>query len=122
MKLFFLGLMSFFYIGAGLNHFIDPGFYLPMMPPYIPAHRLMILVSGVVEVACGIFLIPKRTRSLAAWTIIAMLISFFSVHIYMLQFRGSLFVDVPEVILWARIPLQFVFIYWAYVYTEKSRR
>ncbi len=122
MKLFFLGLMSFFYIGAGLNHFIDPGFYLPMMPPYIPAHRLMILVSGVVEVACGIFLIPKRTRSLAAWTIIAMLISFFSVHIYMLQFRGSLFVDVPEAILWARIPLQFVFIYWAYVYTEKSRR
>ena len=102
------------YVLAGLNHFRVPEFYLRLMPPYIPEHQLMILLSGIAEFTLGILLLFKRTRKLASWGIIAMLLVFFSVHIYMLQERHTVFADVPEVILWIRIPLQFVLIYWAY--------
>lgn len=109
-----LYLMAAIYILAGINHFRAPEFYLRMMPPYIPNHELMILLSGVAEVLLGVLLLFGRTRKLASLGIIAMLIVFFTVHIYMLQERHTVFADIPEAILWIRIPLQFVLIYWAY--------
>ena len=30
-------LLALFYVGAGVNHFIHPDFYLKMMPPSLPA-------------------------------------------------------------------------------------
>ncbi len=106
--------MATLYILAGLNHFRVPEFYLRLMPPYIPEHQLMILLSGIAELTLGILLLFKRTRKLASWGIIAMLLVFFSVHIYMLQERHTVFADVSEAILWIRIPLQFILIYWAF--------
>lgn len=113
--------MAFFYFGAGVNHFISPETYIAFMPPYIPAHLEMIYLSGVAEIAFAVLLLFKKTRSFAAWGIIAMLIVFFAVHIYMLQERHTLFSDVPEWLLWFRIPLQFLFIFWAYNYTKTKQ-
>ena len=54
------------YVGAGFNHFLNPDFYISIMPPYIPAHGLMVALSGVAEILLGLALIPKRTRRIAA--------------------------------------------------------
>jgi len=104
------------YILAGLNHFRVPKFYLHLMPPYIPAHRLMVLLSGVAEVALGILLLFPVTRSLAAIGIILMLLVFMTVHIYMLQERNGKFASIPSWILWARIPGQALLTCWAWLY------
>ena len=37
---------ALFFVGAGVNHFIRTGFYLRMMPPYVPLHLLMVQISG----------------------------------------------------------------------------
>lgn len=121
MKRAALYLMAVFYIVAGLNHFRDPVFYLPMMPPWIPAHETMILLSGVAEVALGIALLFVKTRRLAAWGIIAMLIVFLPVHIYMYQFRETTFAHLPAIALLLRFPLQLIFIGWAYIYARKPQ-
>jgi len=112
-----LYIMAAAYILAGLNHFRAPGFYRPMMPPYIPKHNLMIALSGAAEVILGSALFFQPVRALAAWAIILMLLVFYSVHIYMWQNRKTVFAKVPPAILIGRLPLQLVLIYWAYLYT-----
>lgn len=85
-----------------------------MMPPYIPNHKLMVLLSGVTEVICGVGLLFSATRPLSAWGIIAMLLVFFTVHIFMVT--SNKFYKISKAFLWGRIIFQFVFIYWAYLY------
>ena len=112
-----LFLMAAFYVGAGINHFINPGFYVHIMPEWLPAHGLLVAVSGVAEVGLGLALLVPRLRPHAAWAIIAMLAVFFSVHIDMLAHHERF--DVPYWGLVLRIPLQFLLIAWAAVYARR---
>ena len=107
--------MAFLYIAAGVYHFVKPKFYLYMIPRYIPAHKLMVLLSGIAEIVLGIMLLFPETRSVAALGIILMLISFFPVHIYMLTDEVK-FAKISKIFRWGRIPLQFLLIWWAYSY------
>ena len=47
-------LLAVFFIFAGANHFIKPEFYLALMPPYLPAHEALNIISGLAEIAGGI--------------------------------------------------------------------
>lgn len=106
--------MAGIYISAGLFHFIKPEFYIRIIPPYLPGPRLLVFLSGIAEVVLGIGLLLPETRSLAAWSIILMLLAFMPVHIYMLQ--SERFRKLPRWALWVRLPLQGVLMYWAYLY------
>jgi len=117
MKMIALYLMAAAYILAGLNHFRAPRFYRPMMPPWIPLHEPLIFLSGVIEISLGILLLWPQTRPLAAWAVIAMLVAFMPVHIYMYQARETVFQNISTTVIIARIPLQFALMYWAYLYT-----
>lgn len=110
-----LYLMAFVYIGAGITHFVNPRMYLAIMPPYIPAHQLMVALSGVAELVLGIGVLLPATRSLAAWGIILLLIAVFPANLYMVT--SDKFAHLPQWILWARLPLQGVLIWWAWKYT-----
>jgi uncharacterized membrane protein len=113
-----LYLMAFIYVLAGINHFRAPQFYMPMMPPWIPAHQAMISISGLAEIVLGLLLFYPPTRALAAWGVIALLVAVFPVHIYMYQARDSVFAQIPTMMIVVRIPLQLFFICWAYIYTR----
>jgi uncharacterized membrane protein len=112
-------LMGLLYIVAGINHFWHPSFYLNIMPPYLPWHEALMYLSGVIEIFLGLLIFIPRYRTLAAWAIIAMLIAFMPVHIHMLM-NPQLYPDIPEYVLWLRLPLQGVLIAWAYWYTRPS--
>jgi uncharacterized membrane protein len=112
--------MALLYTCAGINHFLSPAFYEAIMPSPVPFHTLCIVLSGICEIALGILLFPLKTRKAAAWLIIAMLIAFFAVHIHMLLNYW----DTGGTLLWIaiiRIPIQFVLIRWAYVFTKKPQ-
>ncbi|HLP10450.1 MAG TPA: hypothetical protein VK177_00865 [Flavobacteriales bacterium] len=110
--------MIVLYIVAGINHFINPQFYLKIMPPYIPYHLAMVYVSGVCEIGFALLLIPPKTRRVGAWLIIFMLIAIFPANIQMaIDWYAQ---DHPQ--LWAafvRLPLQLVLIWWAWLYAKK---
>jgi uncharacterized membrane protein len=110
--------MGFLYFTAGVLHFTNPGFYLNIMPPYIPLHLEMVYLSGIIEIVLGVGLIPARTRAYSAWAIIAMLIAFMPVHVHMIINHAELFAETPLWMLWLRIPLQAMLILWAWVYTR----
>ena len=116
--LFFLYLMALLLVGAGINHFIHPQTYMRIMPPYIPFHLSMVYISGACEILFGLLLLPVSTRPVAAWMIIVLLIAVFPANIQMaLDFRAK-----ENPYLWLallRLPLQLVFIRWAWLYTHK---
>lgn len=110
-------LLGLLFILAGINHFVQPGFYVAIMPPYLPWHLELVYLSGLFEVVLGVLLLIPRTTALAAWGLIALLVAVFPANLHMAM-NPELFPGISPVILWARLPLQGVFIAWAYWYTR----
>ena len=76
-------LLSLFMLGAGVNHFLNPDFYVRIMPPYLPWHRELVYASGVFEAAFGLLLLIPRFTRIAAWGIIAVLLAVFPANMHM---------------------------------------
>ena len=110
-----LYVMAGMYIFAGSMHFIKPKMYMRIMPLYIPKHRVLVHLSGIVEILLGIGVCFDATRKLSTFGIILMLGVFLSVHFYMLSGEKAS-AGIPRWILLLRIPLQFLLMYWAYCY------
>lgn len=110
-------LLGIAFIVAGLNHFWSTDFYLRMMPPYLPWHLPLVLISGVCEVALGVLVLVPRFTPFAAWGLIALLIAVFPANLHM-ALNPSLFPEVKPLLLWLRLPLQAVLIAWAYWFTR----
>lgn len=121
MKKILLFLMAGFYVLAGINHFVNPQFYIDLIPPYFPFKEFINIISGIIEIALGILLIPKQTRKWAGYAIILMLIAFIPSHVYFVQIgsciEGGLCVS--EFAGWARLiaihPLLIAWAYWVAV-------
>jgi uncharacterized membrane protein len=112
-------LLAIFMVGAGVMHFVKPEFYLKIMPPYLPWHLELVYLSGIFEAALGLLLLVPRFSRLAAWGIMALLIAIFPANIHVFQHQELL--PAPPVIHLLRLPLQAVFILWAYWHTRPSR-
>jgi uncharacterized membrane protein len=97
-------LLAVVFIGAGILHFVHPETYLRIMPPALPAPQLLVLLSGVAEVAGGLGLLLPATRRWAAWGLLALLVAVFPANVHMLQLHEQL--HIPLWALWARLPLQ----------------
>lgn len=106
------------FILAGVNHFLNPEFYLVMMPPILPAHELLNVASGALEVGLGVLLCIGKTRVFAAWSLILLLIAVYPANIYMAMEAGKS-IDVEPWIAYIRLPFQFLFIWWVYLQTKK---
>ena len=111
-----LYLMAFLYIIAGINHFRRPGMYIRIIPPIFKNPKLINTLSGVAEILLGVLLLFPFSKRFAAWGIIALLIAIFPANLFMFQDKKASF-GLPKWILFVRLPLQIVLIYWAYQYT-----
>jgi uncharacterized membrane protein len=109
--------MSFFYLAAGMNHFVNPMVYLPMIPPFLPAPNVLNALSGGAEMILAMMLIRPEVRSIGAWGVILLLISVFPANIYMYTQGGAAY-GVPDWVLLVRLPLQLIMIAWAYWHTK----
>jgi uncharacterized membrane protein len=120
-KAFMKYLLGAFFIGAGVMHFVRPEFYLKIMPPALPWHLGLVYLSGLAEILLGILVvIPKYTR-LAAWGLIVLLIAIFPANIY-LAMNPQIMPDVNPLAHLIRLPIQLVFIAWAWWFTRTERR
>ncbi len=111
--------MGIFYIMGGINHIARPDFYLAIMPHWMPFHFMLVLISGIFEIALGILVMLPSTSRIAAWGIIFLLIAVFPANIQMAvdyyhQNNPNLWVAL------LRLPLQIPLIWWAYIYTTKK--
>ena len=105
-------------IGAGTMHFMNPKFYMMIMPPYLPFHLGLVYLSGFFEVLLGVLLLVPRFTRLAAWGIFALLIAVFPANIYLYQNQELL--QASSMVHFVRLPLQAVLLLWAYWHTRPS--
>ena len=109
--------ISVFFIYFGIDHFINPEFYLSIMPPMFPLHLEAVYLSGVFEILGGVGVLIARTRSIAGWGLLVLLIAVYPANIYM-ALTPEAFPDIPLFVLYFRLALQFLFFYWAYSITR----
>ena len=81
-KLVLFGLAAFF-INAGVDHFVDPDFYLSIMPPTFPLHSEAVYISGFFEVLGGVCVLIPPLRKIAGWGLVALLVAVYPANIYM---------------------------------------
>ena len=113
-------LLGAFFIGAGLLHFAKPRPYEAIMPEALPAHRELVYASGVAEIAGGAGVLFARTSPLAGWFLIATMIGVFPANVNM-AIDAERFENIPEPLLWARLPLQAGVIYWIWRVAVRGR-
>lgn len=100
------------FIAAGLNHFRNPAFYASIVPPMFPSPRLLVMLSGVFEVAGGFGLLVPPLRRVAGCGLILLLIAVFPANIFMALSPERF--GIARWLLWLRLPLQLVFVAWVW--------
>jgi uncharacterized membrane protein len=108
-----LGIAAMF-IAAGVAHFIWPGMFARIVPPYLPAPMTLVYVSGLFEILGGVGVLIPSMRVYAGWGLILLLLAVFPANIHMAMNAGD-FPGIPAWTLWLRLPLQFALIAWVYL-------
>ena len=116
-------IMSIFYINVGVKHFVEPEWFLFIIPPYLKCIGLeLVYISGVFEISLGALLLFPKYRKISSYGIILLLIAVYPANIYLA------FNEEPQQLIgissfmasWVRLPIQFVLIGIAYIHSKKN--
>lgn len=102
------------FITAGILHFAIPKPFEAIVPDYLPAHKELVQLSGVVEGVAGAATMIPRTRRFGRALSVATLLGVFPSNINM-AVHPERYPQVPggRAALIARLPLQGLLIWWA---------
>jgi len=90
-------------------HFVAPRAYQSIVPrPIARWKREAVLVSGAAEIAGGLGVLPDGTRRAARWWLLGVLAAVYPANIQM-ALHPERYPRISPALLWARLPLQFVF-------------
>lgn len=115
IKSFLIIISSIFYVIVGIKHFIEPEYFLSIVPPYLPYHLELVYVSGLFEVLFGILILLPKYRYYGAIGLILLLIAVFPANIYLAQneIAQEAIGATQEIAIW-RLPIQGILIWVAY--------
>ena len=74
-----------FYFSAGINHIINPDFYIDLIPNYLPNPYGINILSGLIEIALSLLLLFPKYLKIGALGIIVLLIFFVPSHVYFIK-------------------------------------
>jgi uncharacterized membrane protein len=112
-------LLSVFFLAAGTLHFVRPDVYERIMPRYLPARRALVLLSGAAEIAGAVGVAVPRTRRLAGVWLATVLAAVFPANVEM-ALHPRRYEPIPPALLWARLPLQPLLMFWALRATRRE--
>lgn len=75
--------MSIMYVFIGIRHFLDPQYFLHIVPPQLPFKLFLVYLTGVIEVVGGAAILLPKTRKMGAYLLIFLLLSVFPANIYL---------------------------------------
>jgi len=94
------------FVASGIVHLVRPQTFEPLMPSWVPAHKEVIVGSGVAELACAAGLAVPRTRRLAGLASAALLVGIFPGNVKMAQDAARGRNTALKAISFGRLPLQ----------------
>jgi uncharacterized membrane protein len=108
-------LLAIAFVGVGVLHFVRPGGFEQIVPPYLPRALALVYISGFFEILGGCGMLIPPLRRIAGWGLIALLIAVFPANLHMalnnVQPEGT---SLSPLVLWLRLPFQLVFIVWVW--------
>ncbi|MAZ68681.1 MAG: DoxX family protein [Candidatus Marinimicrobia bacterium] len=116
-----LVLMSIFYVNVGIKHFLEPEWFLYIIPPYLSSIGLeLVYISGFFEILLGILVLFKKYRKNVCYALIILLIAVYPANIYLAfnETPQKLINITPFMASWVRLPLQFILIGLAYYFSK----
>jgi len=102
-----------FFVLAGIMHFAIPRFYEAIVPDWLPARRVVVQASGIAEIAGGLAVLHPRTRRAGSAFSVATLLAVFPANVQMALHPERFRVPGGRAALYARLPLQALFVAWA---------
>ena len=99
-------LLAGIFTASGVIHLRKPEVYEPLMPAFVPAHREVILASGVAELACAAGLVAAPTRRTAGWASALLLLGVFPGNLKMADDARRSRSQKFKAIAYGRLPLQ----------------
>lgn len=108
MKLFIRIMYSALLLGAGILHFVHEPSFRKIVPKALPFRRMIVLVSGVFEIAFSILLWMKKGQHIIGKLLAAFMVAVFPANIYMAMKRIPIKGDkkANPWLVWLRLPLQ----------------
>ena len=94
------------FLASGTIHLVKPEVYEPLMPAWVPAHREVILGSGVAEIAIAGAMAAPRTRRLGGWAAVALLLGVWPGNLKMAADATKTRSTAYKVVAVGRVPLQ----------------
>lgn len=114
-------LLAVLFSAAGTLHFLRPKMYEQIMPEGLPAHHELVLVSGAAEIAGAVLVVLPRTRRLGGLWLVATLVAVFPANVNM-ALNPERYDSLAPALLWARLPLQGLLIWWVLRATRTPAR
>ena len=75
--------LSVFFISFGIDHFVNPEFYLSIMPPNLPLKLEAVYISGLFEILGGVGVLIASARKIASLGLVALLVAVYPANIFM---------------------------------------
>ncbi len=76
-------LLALFITYAGVQHFVNPTFFVKVIPPFLMDIALPIVyISGVIEIVIGLLLFTNKYQRLGAMSFFLLMVAFLPLHIW----------------------------------------
>lgn len=111
-----LGFVLLWFVGGGIGHFVpmSHAFFVSIVPPWLPAWlpgpSALVYISGVLELICATGLLFDRTRRVAGYALILIVIGVTPANLHMWM-HPELYPIAPQSLYALRLVLQ-VFLLW----------
>jgi uncharacterized membrane protein len=112
-------ILAILFLSSGVLHLANPAAFLWLMPPWLPEHNLLILVSGVFEIVSAIGLIAKQKW--AGYLSALVLLAIWPANIWYAFDVSSQGLNWQTLIAWLRLPFQVPLIYAAIRFSKTPK-
>lgn len=109
-----VGILGAFFVAARVLHFLKLPMYARIVPPWLPAHILLVQISGVCEVLGGVGVWLPAARRVAGIGLIGLLFAVFPANVFMATHSAAFSDLATPLALWFRLPLQIFAIGWVW--------
>jgi uncharacterized membrane protein len=122
MRKLSIWVLALMFASAGVLHLLKPAPFVRIMPPFVPFPAMIVTLSGMAELFGAVGILIPASRRLAGWAVVLLLAAVLPANVYMAQQNIQIpGMPMSQWMLWLRLPLQFLLMWWVLAATTTER-
>jgi uncharacterized membrane protein len=73
--------LAVFLITVGMAHFVVPGYFRTLVPPWLGLPGVLVAVSGAAEIVVGALILAPQAREAGGWAAAALITTYLPSHL-----------------------------------------